>query len=234
MSTAALIEMARSYGLGPLAMFVRVILPGAMPSILVGLRYALGIMWLTLIVAETISASSGIGYMTMNAREFLQTDVVLLGIIIYALLGKLADFLDPPARASLPRLASGAINPRGWAHERGTLPTSTGCSGHPRTPLAVPPGRAGPGLAVELGAASKRFGERTVLDGIDLSIPAGRFVAVVGRSGGGKSTLLRLLAGLDAPHPPGGSCSTAGRSSGLAGRRRGCCSRTPACCPGSG
>ena len=50
-----------------------------------------GIMWLTLIVAETISASSGIGYMTMNAREFLQTDVVVLGIIVYALLGKLAD-----------------------------------------------------------------------------------------------------------------------------------------------
>jgi sulfonate transport system permease protein len=89
----ALIEMARSYGLGPWAMFTRVILPGAMPSILVGLRYALGIMWLTLIVAETISASAGIGYMTMNAREFLQTDVVLLGIIIYALLGKIADVL---------------------------------------------------------------------------------------------------------------------------------------------
>jgi sulfonate transport system permease protein len=89
----ALVEMARSYGLGPWAMFTRVILPGALPSILVGLRYALGIMWLTLIVAETISASAGIGYMTMNAREFLQTDVVLLGIIIYALLGKLADVL---------------------------------------------------------------------------------------------------------------------------------------------
>jgi sulfonate transport system permease protein len=66
-------------------------LPGALPSILVGLRYALGFMWLTLIVAETISASSGIGYLTMNAREFLQTDVVVLGILIYALLGKLAD-----------------------------------------------------------------------------------------------------------------------------------------------
>jgi len=50
-------------------------------------------MWLTLIVAETISASSGIGYMTMNAREFLQTDVVLVGILLYALLGKLADVL---------------------------------------------------------------------------------------------------------------------------------------------
>jgi sulfonate transport system permease protein len=88
-----LVEMARVYGLGRIALFRRVILPGALPSILVGLRYALGIMWLTLIVAETISASSGIGYMTMNAREFLQTDVVLLGIIVYALLGKLADAL---------------------------------------------------------------------------------------------------------------------------------------------
>lgn len=88
-----LIEMGRVYGLSRLALFTRVILPGAMPSILIGLRYALGIMWLTLIVAETISASSGIGYMTMNAREFLQTDIVLLGIIVYALLGKLADTL---------------------------------------------------------------------------------------------------------------------------------------------
>jgi sulfonate transport system permease protein len=88
-----LIEMARVYGLSEMAVIWRVILPGALPSILVGLRYALGIMWLTLIVAETISASSGIGYMTMNAREFLQTDIVLLGIIVYALLGKLADAL---------------------------------------------------------------------------------------------------------------------------------------------
>ncbi len=86
-----LIEMAHVYGLDRKALISRIILPGALPSILVGLRYALGFMWLTLIVAETISATSGIGYMTMNAREFLMTDVVLLGIIIYALLGKLAD-----------------------------------------------------------------------------------------------------------------------------------------------
>lgn len=86
-----LIEMGRVYGLSPPALFFRIILPGALPSILVGLRFSLGIMWLTLIVAETISASSGIGYMTMNAREFLQTDVVLLGVLIYAGLGKAAD-----------------------------------------------------------------------------------------------------------------------------------------------
>jgi sulfonate transport system permease protein len=90
---SGLIEMARVYGLSNWPLFWRVILPGALPSVLVGLRFSLGIMWLTLIVAETISATSGIGYMTMNAREFLQTDVVLLGIIIYALLGKFADVL---------------------------------------------------------------------------------------------------------------------------------------------
>ena len=86
-----LVEMASVYGLDRKALVTRIVLPGALPSILVGLRYALGFMWLTLIVAETISATSGIGYMTMNAREFLQTDIVLLGIIVYALLGKLAD-----------------------------------------------------------------------------------------------------------------------------------------------
>src|SRR5580700_1342297 len=86
-----LIEMGRIYGLTPWELLVTVVLPSALPSILVGLRYALGIMWLTLIVAETIACDNGIGYMTMNAREFLQTDVVLVGILLYALLGKLAD-----------------------------------------------------------------------------------------------------------------------------------------------
>ena len=87
----ALIEMGRSYGLKGWSLYREVILPGALSSILVGVRYALGFMWVILIVAETISAQSGIGYMTMNAREFLQTDVVLLGILLYAVLGKLAD-----------------------------------------------------------------------------------------------------------------------------------------------
>lgn len=88
-----LIEMARSYGLSGFGLYCEVILPGALPSILVGVRFALGLMWVMLIVAETISAQSGIGYMTMNAREFLQTDVVVVGILLYALLGKFADVL---------------------------------------------------------------------------------------------------------------------------------------------
>ena len=86
-----LLEMARSYGLSGWPLYRDVILPGAMPSVLVGVRFALGLVWVLLIVAETISAQSGIGYMTMNAREFMQTDVVLLGILLYALLGKVDD-----------------------------------------------------------------------------------------------------------------------------------------------
>ena len=88
-----LLEMGRTYGLSGWGLYREIILPGALPSILVGVRFALGFMWVMLIVAETISARSGIGYMTMNAREFMQTDVMVVGILLYALLGKLADLL---------------------------------------------------------------------------------------------------------------------------------------------
>jgi sulfonate transport system permease protein len=86
-----LIEMGQVYGLRRWDLFRKILLPGALPSILVGVRYALGVMWLTLIVSETIAATSGIGYLAMNAREFMRTDVVVLSILLYAILGKLAD-----------------------------------------------------------------------------------------------------------------------------------------------
>jgi len=86
-----LIEMGRVYGMGHWTLFRKVIFSGALPSIFVGLRYALGIMWLTLIVSESIAASSGIGHMANNAREFMMTDVVVLSLVVYAALGKLAD-----------------------------------------------------------------------------------------------------------------------------------------------
>ncbi|HEY0181727.1 MAG TPA: ATP-binding cassette domain-containing protein, partial [Rhodopila sp.] len=66
--------------------------------------------------------------------------------------------------------------------------------------------------AVSLRGVAKAFGAQTVLHGIDLEIPAGQFVAIVGRSGCGKSTLLRLLAGLD--QPTGGKIQIDGRSEG--------------------
>src|ERR1700722_19862146 len=67
-----------------------------------------------------------------------------------------------------------------------------------------------PGAAVNLRGVTKAFGAQTVLHGIDLDIPAGQFVAIVGRSGCGKSTLLRLLAGLD--EPTGGTIEIDGQS----------------------
>ncbi|MDR2124744.1 MAG: ABC transporter permease subunit [Desulfovibrio sp.] len=86
-----LIDMGRVYGLRRRELWRQIILPGALSSILVGVRFSLGVMWMTLIVAEAIAASSGIGYMASNAREMMQTDVMVLSILLYALLGKLAD-----------------------------------------------------------------------------------------------------------------------------------------------
>jgi len=86
-----LIELGRSYGLGSAHLVASVVLPGALPSILTGIRYALGVAWLTLVVGETIASRDGIGYMVQNARELLRTDVILLAILLYAIAGWLAD-----------------------------------------------------------------------------------------------------------------------------------------------
>jgi len=86
-----LIELGRIQGLGSIELIRRIVLPGALPSILTGVRYALATAWLALVVAETIGAQSGIGFLAMDAREFLRTDVIVLTIAIYALVGVAAD-----------------------------------------------------------------------------------------------------------------------------------------------
>ncbi len=86
-----LLEMARTLGLSPLQTIRHVLLPGALPDLLVGLRYAVGISWLMLVVAEQVNASSGIGHMMMDAQDFLRTDIILLGLVIYAGFGLLSD-----------------------------------------------------------------------------------------------------------------------------------------------
>jgi sulfonate transport system permease protein len=86
-----LIELGRVQGLSSAQLIRRIVLPGALPSILTGVRYALATAWLALVVAETIGAQSGIGFLAMDAREFLRTDVIVLTIVIYALIGVVAD-----------------------------------------------------------------------------------------------------------------------------------------------
>jgi sulfonate transport system permease protein len=88
---AKLIEAGNTLGLSQSEIIRHIVLPGALPSALVGLRYALGVAWLSLVVAEQINAESGIGYLVMTARDFLRTDIILVGLIVYAVLGLSAD-----------------------------------------------------------------------------------------------------------------------------------------------
>lgn len=88
-----LVETGDCFGMNRLALIRHVILPGALPSFLVGLRYALGVAWLSLVVAEQVNASSGIGYLIMNARDYMRTDVIVVCLLVYSLLGLGTDFI---------------------------------------------------------------------------------------------------------------------------------------------
>jgi sulfonate transport system permease protein len=88
-----LVEAARVFGLDRAGVVRHVILPGALPSALVGLRYSLGVAWLSLVIAEQINATAGIGYLINDARDFLRTDIIVVGLLVYALLGLGADAL---------------------------------------------------------------------------------------------------------------------------------------------
>jgi sulfonate transport system permease protein len=88
-----LVEAAGTLGLRRLELVWHVILPGALPGMLVGLRYSLGVAWLALVIAEQVNADKGLGYLMMNAREFLQTDVITVCLIVYSLLGLITDLL---------------------------------------------------------------------------------------------------------------------------------------------
>ncbi|MDE1150098.1 MAG: ABC transporter permease [Azospirillaceae bacterium] len=90
---AKLVEAGRSFGLSRLELITNVVLPGAAPSFLVGLRYALGHAWLSLVVAEQINASAGLGYLINNARDFMRTDIIVVCLGVYAVLGLGTDFL---------------------------------------------------------------------------------------------------------------------------------------------
>lgn len=90
---ARLLDAARSFGLSQRELIWNVILPGALPSLLVGLRYALTIAVIMLVIAEQINASAGLGYLINNARDFMRTDIIVVCLIVYAFLGLGADWL---------------------------------------------------------------------------------------------------------------------------------------------
>jgi sulfonate transport system permease protein len=88
-----LIEVSRVLEFSKFKQVTRLILPAAMPNLLLGIRLSLGTAWLSLIVAELMGANAGVGYMISDARQFAQTEVVFVGIVIFASVGKLTDSL---------------------------------------------------------------------------------------------------------------------------------------------
>lgn len=88
-----LLDAAKSFGLSRAEQIWHVVLPAALPSLLVGLRYSLSISILVLVVAEQINASAGLGYLINNARDFMRTDIIVVCLMVYAILGLGADWL---------------------------------------------------------------------------------------------------------------------------------------------
>jgi sulfonate transport system permease protein len=88
-----LVEATRVFGVGRVGLAWRVMLPGALPQILIGLRQSIGVAWLSLVVVEQTNAKAGIGALIIDAREFMRTDIVVVGLLIYALLGLSTDLL---------------------------------------------------------------------------------------------------------------------------------------------
>jgi sulfonate transport system permease protein len=86
-----LIEVGRACSLSRIELIRRVVLPASMPSIVVGLRIALGYGWRALVGAELVASSAGLGYMIVDAENLARTDIVLVGIVVIGSLGVVAD-----------------------------------------------------------------------------------------------------------------------------------------------
>jgi sulfonate transport system permease protein len=85
------VELAQTVGLSRGEFIRRVVLPGALPGFLLGLRFAVTAAWLSLVVVEQINSTSGIGYMMELARTYGQTDIIIVGLVLYGALGLLSD-----------------------------------------------------------------------------------------------------------------------------------------------
>jgi sulfonate transport system permease protein len=85
------VELAQTVRLSRLAFIKKVVLPGALPGFFLGLRFAVTGAWVSLVVVEQINSTSGIGYMMELARTYGQTNIIVLGLAVYGILGLLSD-----------------------------------------------------------------------------------------------------------------------------------------------
>ncbi|MEU9626951.1 ABC transporter permease [Streptomyces luteogriseus] len=85
------VELAEVQGLSKLRFIRQVVIPGALPGFFVGLRLGVTGSWLGLVVLEQINATSGLGYMMFQAQNYGQTDVILVGLVVYGIFGLISD-----------------------------------------------------------------------------------------------------------------------------------------------
>lgn len=186
-------ELAQMLGLTESARVQEILLPGAAPGILTGLRLGFGYAWRALVGAELIAAASGLGYLIEDASSLARTDVVMVGILTIAGLGILCDQL----------FRRGA---EGWTKSRLNRRRK---SGGGETALetvsssTADPERSLWGIVFEGLVVSYPGLTQPPVDHLTLSIAPGSVTAVLGRSGCGKTTLLKAAAGLLLQTHPG-------------------------------
>lgn len=88
-----LIEVGKAFELSDGALLRRVIIPAALPEVLTGVRYALGVAWLALVIAELMGATSGLGFWLAQGREFVRVDIVLASLLVFSVAGKVVDVI---------------------------------------------------------------------------------------------------------------------------------------------
>jgi sulfonate transport system permease protein len=86
-----LIEVSKAAEIPFIKSVFKVIIPGAAPNIFTGLRVGMSSSWMCVVAAELVSSTTGLGYMIMNARQFGQTDVVIVGMLVIGIIGKILD-----------------------------------------------------------------------------------------------------------------------------------------------
>lgn len=172
-------ELAQAFELSRRAELVHVLLPGAAPGILTGLRLGFGYAWRALVGAELIAAASGLGYLIEDASMMAKTDVVMVGILTIAILGVACDALFKRLLEALARPRSGGLELEPAA------PAAQDAAARQRAP------------EIRIENLTVRYaGGAAPVRRLSLTAKAGGVTAILGRSGCGKSTLLKAVAGL--------------------------------------
>ncbi len=163
-----IVEVGRTFRLSGFAMIRRILLPAVLPAYVVSLRVGLGLGWMFVVAAELIGASEGLGYLLLDGQQLGKPAQILAAIVIFAILGKLTDWLIEVGAAPFLRWQDAF----GRAKERNAM--------------------------LALDRVSKTYPNGVqALARFSAEIKQGEIVAIIGGSGCGKSTLLRAIAGLD-------------------------------------